>query len=270
MNMKRLKLFSIAISLLLSQGDIFAWGRCGHDAVAYIAECHLTPKARRNLQKYIGNQSLPCIASWMDYVRDTPEFSYTAGWHCMYFDENYEPVIAEEAPLGYKDGMRHGDCLYGLVSQILPVLENRREYSDSVVAINIRLLCHIIGDMHCPSHIRWADHKGFKIEYCGKRMKYHGFWDSGLLDNMHHNWSFLEYQKVLDTWTPRQIREAVAGSVVDWAKACSKDCRPVVSRVSGPREISRAEAYEMISLAENQIRVGGYRLAAILNRLFGE
>ena len=31
------------------------WGRIGHDAVAYIAECNLSPKAQRIAEKYLGH-----------------------------------------------------------------------------------------------------------------------------------------------------------------------------------------------------------------------
>ena len=35
--------------LLCYCGTAFGWGKSGHDAIAYIAECNLTPKARKNI-----------------------------------------------------------------------------------------------------------------------------------------------------------------------------------------------------------------------------
>ena len=32
----------------------FGWGQKGHDAVAYIAECNLTPKAYKKVVKALG------------------------------------------------------------------------------------------------------------------------------------------------------------------------------------------------------------------------
>ena len=38
--------------LLCYCGTAFGWGKSGHDAIAYIAECNLTPKAKKNIEKY--------------------------------------------------------------------------------------------------------------------------------------------------------------------------------------------------------------------------
>ena len=60
------KVLLLAAALLMLQVDTAsAWGRTGHDAIAYIAECHLTPRARRVIERYLGH-SIVYDASWMD------------------------------------------------------------------------------------------------------------------------------------------------------------------------------------------------------------
>ena len=44
--------------LLCWCGSAFAWGKSGHDAIAYIAERHLTPKAKKNIEKYLDGRSI--------------------------------------------------------------------------------------------------------------------------------------------------------------------------------------------------------------------
>lgn len=56
-------------------------GKIGHDAIAYIAECNLTPKAKKNIEKYLGGRSIVYYASWMDQVRHTPAYRHTNTWH---------------------------------------------------------------------------------------------------------------------------------------------------------------------------------------------
>lgn len=67
--------------LLCYCGTAFGWGKSGHDAIAYIAECNLTPKARKNIEKYLDGRSIVYYASWMDVYRHTPAYKVTSGWH---------------------------------------------------------------------------------------------------------------------------------------------------------------------------------------------
>ena len=59
----------------------FGWGKTGHDAIAYIAECNLTSRAKKNIEKYLDGRSIVYYASWMDQVRHTPAYRHTNTWH---------------------------------------------------------------------------------------------------------------------------------------------------------------------------------------------
>ena len=52
--MKRLLITLIALCSSLAS---FGWGQKGHDIVAYIAECNLTPKAYRNVVAVLEGHS---------------------------------------------------------------------------------------------------------------------------------------------------------------------------------------------------------------------
>ena len=54
--------------------NAWSFGRVGHDAVAYIAECNLTPTAKATVEKYLDGKSIVYYASWMDNIRLTPEY----------------------------------------------------------------------------------------------------------------------------------------------------------------------------------------------------
>ena len=78
----------------------------------------------------------------MDEYRKTPEYAFTDGWHTA-------PV---DARLHYSDELlnpKRGNAIYGLESAIR-ILENYREQSDSTVAVNLKYVIHLVGDMHCP------------------------------------------------------------------------------------------------------------------------
>ena len=56
--MKRLAFSLVCILMLLDSTQAFAWGAKGHDIVAAIAEQHLTPKAKRKINKLLDGHSL--------------------------------------------------------------------------------------------------------------------------------------------------------------------------------------------------------------------
>ncbi|MGL4293890.1 MAG: S1/P1 nuclease, partial [Bacteroidales bacterium] len=73
-------LLLVSLLLVLPLTELFGWGRKGHDAIAYIAECNLTPQAQETIEKYLGH-SIVYDASWMDRYRKTPEYLFTDKWH---------------------------------------------------------------------------------------------------------------------------------------------------------------------------------------------
>ena len=47
--MKKLSVCLLTAVLSCWCATAFGWGKIGHDAIAYIAECNLTPKAKKNI-----------------------------------------------------------------------------------------------------------------------------------------------------------------------------------------------------------------------------
>ena len=94
--MKNLKLFLLGLMLCAALPSQ-AWDRTRHDAIAYIAECNLTPRAKRNIARYLDH-SIVYYASWMDKYRDTPEFRNVE--HVSYVDADMQLVdtLRKEKP----------------------------------------------------------------------------------------------------------------------------------------------------------------------------
>ena len=80
------RLFTLALTLCCAV-NAFGWGQKGHDVVAYIAECHLTPTAAARVSEVLGGRSLVYYANWMDNASHTPQYAYTKTWHYMNIDE---------------------------------------------------------------------------------------------------------------------------------------------------------------------------------------
>ena len=162
--MKRFWLFVLCAGSLQTA---LGWGQKGHDVTAYIAECNLTPRAKRNIARYLDH-SIVYYASWMDKYRDTPEF------------RNVEHVSYVDADMQLVDTLRKGktNCVVELMHAI-DRLKDYRNMSDSLVRLNLMYVIHIVGDMHCPSHVKYPGCKSGRADLNGKKMSYHAMWDWG-------------------------------------------------------------------------------------------
>ena len=80
----RTKILTLVLlcATLLSVSEVSAWSAAGHCNIANIADHHLTPKARRMCNKYLGH-SLAYYASWLDQWRYSHEYHHTARWHAV-------------------------------------------------------------------------------------------------------------------------------------------------------------------------------------------
>ena len=64
--MKKYLLILAISSLSLSA---FGWGATGHRVTGYIADKHLSKKARLAIERILGQQSLAMASTWMDDVK---------------------------------------------------------------------------------------------------------------------------------------------------------------------------------------------------------
>ena len=173
--MKNLKLFLLGLMLCAALPSQ-AWDRTRHDAIAYIAECNLTPKARKNIEKYLDGRSIVYYASWMDVYRHTPAYKYRDPPEFR----NVEHVSYVDAYMQLVDTLRKGktNCVVELMHAI-DRLKDYRNMSDSLVRLNLMYVIHIVGDMHCPSHVKYPGCKSGRADLNGKKMSYHAMWDWG-------------------------------------------------------------------------------------------
>lgn len=247
------------------------WGRLGHATIAEIAERHLTPRAKANIEKYTGGTPLAEYGSWLDKVRnDEPYKTRYAGWHAsIATTECSSPLyIRIERRNGGKDAVTGAEYLRAY-------LKDYKEMPDSIVLESIKALVHIIGDFHCPAHVRYTDARNdgkFKVIWFGKEKRLHDTWDSDILRKGagFKAGDHVEYADRLDTWSKKQIKQATRGWAREWFEDAARDIRPLVGKAKPGDELGQEWVDNGIVIAENQIRKAGYQLAAALNEIFGE
>lgn len=253
------KLLFILICLFAAR-EAAAWGQKGHDITAYIAECHLTSKAAAKIDKVLGGHSPVYYANWLDIASHTPEYAYAKTWHYLNVDEGYTLQTMPKNP--------NGDVLTAISSLVKKLkaggLTVREEFDD------LRMLIHLVGDMHCPMHSgRLSDLGGNQrpVKVFNRPTNLHSAWDSQIVEAA-HIWSYTEWRNQIDRLSKAEARQIVEGSLENWFEETHAICTQVYAETPEGTVISYDYIDKYTPVIEKQFVRGGYRLAHLLNEIY--
>ena len=252
--MKRLVLVTLFTVFAL---NALSWNRVGHAVAVAVAQRHLTEETKKNIAKYI-DYDLKDDASWMDLHRKDPEISYTHHWHSYYVDENFN-----HDPNTSSTKLRFGDSVRAMQVCESTLRNNRRVHlTDSAVVMSLRILIHVLPDMHCPVHVRYNHLKNPEGSFNVLGKEYEGF--HKVYDSMPSIiWNQIPADEVaatIDTASASEIRQIVDGNIYDWITDIAKKNISIY-------DIRPTDSFELVN---TQLRNAGYRLAYLLNLYFGE
>ena len=258
--MKRLLTLTLSLMVCFSA---FGWGQKGHDVVAYIAECYLSPKAYARVVELLDNHSPVYYANWMDNASNTRELRYTKTWHYANVDEGH---TFESMPRNEKGDVVKAieDIVAALKSKALPEQQEK---------LQLRFLIHLVGDIHSPMHAgRLSDLGGNKVEllFFGKKTSLHSLWDTALVESA-HKWSYTEWQQQVDKYcTPQRKAEIAQGTPVEWLKQSHEVAKGVYLASQPKAKLSYWYVNYYTPIIEERLLAGGLRLARLLNEIYGE
>lgn len=253
--MKRLSLLAVACILFCSTA--MAWGKEGHEIVAQFAFSLLSDKCKTNIQQVLGDMSVPHAGTWMDDVRNDHTYDFLKPKHYINIDKNaaYAPTTDEN-----------------IVNELLRAIREL-QHKDKLCAqqaqFDVLVLFHLIGDIHQPLHTGYGVDKGgndIQLTFNGQKTNLHSLWDSKLIENQKITLGVVEdaYKQL----AADEISRARKTGVEDWLKT-SRMYLPAVYNFSDPA-LTEAYAKENRELLISQLMYAGIRLAATLEKLFGE
>lgn len=264
MKMKKFVLTALLLASLLRVDMLFAWGGKGHDVVAYIAEQHLTSRARKAVSEILDGKSMVYYASWMDNIQNSPDweggYDKTKTWHYINVDAGKTLATMEREP--------KGDVLTATEASIAALRSGN--LSDSLKADHLKMLIHMIGDMHCPMHAgRKTDLGGnqFAVKWFGAETNLHSVWDSKFIES-YRTWSHTEWQVQLDRVSRKEQKAIMAGTPLDWVLETVDISKAIYAGTVEGANLSYQYLYDFGPLCEEQLLKGGLRLAAVLNDIF--
>ena len=258
--MKRILIIMLALCATLPS---FGWGQKGHDVVAYIAECNLQPKVYQKVVDRLGGHSLVYYANWLDNASHTDRYRYTKTWHYANVDEGY---TYETMPKNEKGDVV--EAINGLVAE-LKSGKLSREQED----VRLRMLIHLVGDIHCPMHAgRLSDRGGNSVivKFFGNDTKLHSLWDTALVESA-HKWSYTEWEQQLNRYcTPKRKAEIAKGEPKDWLKESHAAATEIYFASPTKGRLSYDYVTYFTPTIEQRLLAGGLRLAMILNEIYGK
>ena len=261
--MKQLRNLTLVVVALALSHTALAWNSFGHEAIAYVAEQHLTPKAKAECRRYL-NHSLAYYSTWMDHYRNVGLYKPTNYWHGIKTDHmgNIDP-----APRGHGQGLIHTE-------RIIKEMKNYKKLPDSLVRQNIIYLIHMIPDFHTPVHINFPRKSfpqyNYSLRNKGKKMSLHSYWD-GVLGIYRKGWSAFRYHRDIDKVSPKEAKAYVKGTPKKWGEECVKAAHQAYQLTPEKMEvvrISKEERNEILKYADERALKAAYRLAATLNKIF--
>ncbi len=237
----------------------FAWGVTGHRASGWIANHYLNAKAKKKIKKLLNQESLAMVSTWMDEIRSDSTYNYTADWHWVTIQEGQT----------YEQSTKNvnGDVIM-TIERIVKELKTHG-LSTKEEREHIKMLVHLVGDIHQPLHVGCCDDQGgnkVKVKWFRNESNLHRVWDSDMIDDT--RLSYTELAQWLGEPDALEVALLQKATVRDWANESMSYRKPVYT--IGDGNLSYKYSYKNLSLVKERILKAGVRLAGILNEIYGK
>lgn len=263
--MKTMRKLLLAAILFYIPMHSMAWGVLGHRIVAQIAESYLTHKARKQIQRILGYESMAITSNWPDFIKSDSNFNYLSNWHYINLREGLAEAAIED--ILSKDTTVNAYTKIGWLSQQL----KNKELSPDLKLMYLRLLIHIVGDVHQPMHVgRFEDLGGnrIKVQWFNSPTNLHALWDEKLID--FQQLSYTEYVTAINHATKEQRKQWQAEPVSRWIIDSYNIAQKLYGEITTPdQKLSFRYNFDHVQTLNDQLLKGGVHLAGLLNEIFG-
>lgn len=251
-------LLTTLFTLLLTFPSL-AWGPTGHRVVGEIAEQHLSSKAQKAIMEVLGNESLASVSIFMDEIKSDTSYLHLNPWHYV----------------SIPDGSNYHDCekntqgdVIKAITEITAKLKSGKLTAEEE-AFHIKMLVHLVGDIHQPLHVGRKDDRGgndVKCTWHGKATNLHRVWDTDMLEEYNMSYSELA-QNLMRVMTDAQKTAWRKATVEEWA-AESMTYREGLYDI-GDGDLGYRYQYIHFPTIELRLSQAGIRLAHLLNEIYG-
>jgi hypothetical protein len=241
-----------------------AWGPTGHRIVGEIAESYLTPKAKMAIAEILGTESLAMASNWADFIKSDSSFNYLSAWH----------YINRKAGLNYNEfkiSLQQDTATdaYTKLNFIIKELKNKQLAKDKKI-MYLRLLIHIVGDIHQPLHAGHAEDLGgnrVKVTWFNDPTNLHSVWDDKLVE--FQKLSYTEYARAINHVQKKQKLAWQKQPVTEWFFESYQIAGHLYDEITQPdQKLSFRYNFDHVETMNQQLLKAGVHLAGLLNTIF--
>jgi hypothetical protein len=236
----------------------FGWGQTGHRVTGRIAELYLSKKAKKELERILSGQSLAMASTWMDEIRSDSSYNYATDWHWV--------TIQDGETYDQSKKNKNGDVIQ-TIERLIAELKSRK-LSVQKEAEYVKMLIHLVGDIHQPLHVGGGNDRGgndVKVMWFRADSNLHRIWDSDMIDDT--QLSYTEFSESLEKPGEQKLKAWQRSSVRDWAKESMSYRKQVYDYKNG--KLGYEYSYYHLHIVRLRLLQAGVRLAAVLNEIYG-
>lgn len=236
----------------------FAWAKEGHQMVAEIAEYYLDKSVKDSINKYLDGTTFEEAATWMDEIKSDHHNDYMKPWHYINIEKDATYVASDEKNI------------VTVLQLVIDSLQHRSGQAPEEIAKNIKMLFHLVGDLHQPLHVGYGDDRGgnsVHVTYLGKSKKnLHQVWDETIIHSQKIKME--DCIAMANGLSAADLKAAKKVDVLVWMN----ESRALLPSVYAFREDNITKTYikKNTPVIKRQLLYGGLRLSTILTHIFSK
>ncbi len=240
----------ITLSLLLLTLSAGAWNKLSFPAITHLAAKHLSPEAAQAVKGTLGSDLAEC-----DITNRTQYLFHLNGEYIPTNNESNAIIAIEEAITKLSKDKSDKEALLSLA----------RAIADMHSVANVRIEGNEITQKDFTVR-RWNNRKGKLARY--KDCKWRWLWN--------HYYAYKQamlttelYAYDIDLYHNHRLGDSQKGTPAEWAQDMAAEYRVIYSRELTDNHILTQEDVNYWAFTHDRLLAkAGYRLAAILNKLF--
>jgi hypothetical protein len=241
------------------------WGANGHRVIGEIASKYLSCKAKKNIRKILGAESIAISSNWADFIKSDTTLRYLDTWH--YINVKAGMPYNDFAVYLQKDTTTDA---YTKLNFLIKELKNKALPIDKK-QFYLRLLIHIAGDIHQPMHVSRAEDQGgnrIKVLWFNEPTNLHALWDDKIIE--FQKLSYTEYTANINHVEKTQKQAWQKQPISEWFFESYQLADKIYAGIKqADQKLSYRYNFDYIEMHNLQLLKGGVRLAGLLNDIFG-
>lgn len=243
-----------------SANAAMVWGRKGHRVTGYIAEKHLNRKAKKAINELLDGHSLAFVSTYADEIKSDDAYNSYYPWHYVNYPMGMNYADSEKSD--------EGDIVMAIETCKAVLMDENASKSDKI--FHLKFLVHLIGDLHQPLHAGRAEDRGgndIQVQWFGQGSNIHKVWDTNMLET--YGMSYYELGDELMRVTGRKERIMLQeGTITQWLSESHILAAQIYESVAIGEKLGYDYGYENNPVLFERLRLGGFRLARVLNEIF--